>query len=209
MIRNEFAPILETPNRCRTQSTESKEDSFKDERRMIQLSFWKCKANQLIDFQIHFERECNTVPVFGINNAKYDRNLIKVSLIPIHVTKRKKQSTVKKMTNQLVSFAFGNVQLLHVVTFFGGATNHGSFLKAHKRVKKKLLLLWMAQPHPLTEKREKLLLKIFPKNYEIATLIKMFELRIINLCLQELSPLNITNFTTSTRTDSTVQTIEK
>ena len=41
------------------------------------------QKNQLIDLQEHFELYCNTLPVFGLNSAKYDIRLIKSPLLPI------------------------------------------------------------------------------------------------------------------------------
>ena len=42
------------------------------------------------------------------------------------------EPTVIKKTNQFVSFKFGDVQLLDIINFLGGATNLDSFLKAYK-----------------------------------------------------------------------------
>ena len=42
------------------------------------------------------------------------------------------EHTVIKKTNQFVSFKFGDIQLLDIVKFLGGATSLDSFLKAYK-----------------------------------------------------------------------------
>ena len=42
------------------------------------------------------------------------------------------QPTVIKKTNQIVSFKFGDVQVLDILNFLGGATSPDSFLKAYK-----------------------------------------------------------------------------
>ena len=90
------------------------------------------QKNQLIDLQEHFESYCNVLPVFGFNSAKYDIDLIKSYLVPILVSERVIEPTVIKKANQFVSFKFGDIQLLDIMNFLGGATSLDSFLKAHK-----------------------------------------------------------------------------
>ena len=55
------------------------DDYFNDpaEEKELSTQFLQMQKNQLIDLQEHFERYCNTLPVFGFNSAKYDINLIK------------------------------------------------------------------------------------------------------------------------------------
>ena len=90
------------------------------------------QKNHLIDLQEHFERYCNLLPVFGFNSAKHDINLIKSYLLPILVDERQIEPTVIKKANQFVSFKFGDLQLLDILNFLGGATRLDSFLKAYK-----------------------------------------------------------------------------
>ena len=45
---------------------------------------------------------------------------------------RNLETTVIKTTKQSVSFIFGDVQLLDIMSLLGGATSLGSFLKAYK-----------------------------------------------------------------------------
>ena len=85
---------------------------------------------QLIELQEHLERYCNVLPVFGFNSAKYDINLIKSYLLPILINERNMEPIVIKKANQFVSFKIGDVQLLDVMNFLGGATSFDSFLKA-------------------------------------------------------------------------------
>ena len=47
------------------------------------------------------------------------------------------EPTVIKKANQFVSFKFGDVQLLDIMKFLGGATSLDSFLKAYKTAKTK------------------------------------------------------------------------
>ena len=90
------------------------------------------QTNQLIDLQEHFERYCNTLPVFGFNSAKHDMNLIKSYLLPNLANERQIERAVIRKANQFVSFKFSDVQLLDFLNFLGRATNHDSFLKAYK-----------------------------------------------------------------------------
>ena len=91
------------------------------------------QKNQLVDLQEHFERYCNILPVFGFNSAKYDINLIKSYLLPNPVNERDNEPTVINKANiQFVSFDFGDIQLLDIMNFLGGATSFDSFLKAYK-----------------------------------------------------------------------------
>ena len=63
------------------------------------------------------------MPVFGFNSAKSDINLIKSYLLPILVNGQGIEPTVIKKANQLVSFKFGDIQLLYIMNFLGGATS--------------------------------------------------------------------------------------
>ena len=85
--------------------------------------FLQIQKNQLIDLQESLERYCNVLPVFGFNSAKYDLNLIKSYLLPILVNERDIEPTVIKKANQFISFKFGDIQLLDIMNFPGGATS--------------------------------------------------------------------------------------
>ena len=103
-----------------------------EEEKDLSTQFLHMQKNPLIDLQEHFERYCNVLPVFGFNSAEYDINLIKSYLLPILVNDPDIEPTVIKKANQLVSFKFGDSQLLDIMNFFGGATSLDSFLKAYK-----------------------------------------------------------------------------
>ena len=90
------------------------------------------QKNQLIDLQEHFERYCNVLLVLGFNSVKYDINLIKSYLLPIFVNGQDIEPTVIRKTIQFVSLKFGDIQLLDIVIFLGGATSLDSFLKTYK-----------------------------------------------------------------------------
>ena len=94
--------------------------------------FLQVQKNQLTDLQESLERFCNVSPVFGFNSAIYDLNLIKSYLLPILVNERDIEPTVIKKANQFISFKFGDIQLLDIINFPGGATSLDSSLKAYK-----------------------------------------------------------------------------
>ena len=94
--------------------------------------FLQIKKNQLIDHQESLERCCNVLPVFGFNSAKYDLNLIKSFSLPILINERDIEPIVIKKANQFISFKLGDIQLLDIMNFVGGATSLDSILKAYK-----------------------------------------------------------------------------
>ena len=112
------------------------------------------QKNRLSHLQEHFERYCNTLPIFGSNSENYDINLIKSYLLPILVNERQIEPTVIKKANQFVSFRFGDVQLLNSVNFFGGATILDLFLKAYKTEETKSVFPyeWFDNPGNLNNK---------------------------------------------------------
>ena len=59
-------------------------------------------------------------------------NLIKSYLLPILVNERNFELIVIKNANQFISFNFGDIQLLDIMKFQGGATSLDSFLKAYE-----------------------------------------------------------------------------
>ena len=81
------------------------------------------EKDQIFDLQEYFERYCSALPVFFFNWAKYDINLIKSYLLPVLVNEQNLQPTVIKKANQFVSFKFGDIQLLDIMSFLGGATS--------------------------------------------------------------------------------------
>ena len=89
------------------------------------------QKNPLIDLQEHFERYCNTLPVFRFNSAKFHIKLIKSYLFPILVNEQQIEPAVIKKSNKFVSFKLGDVQLLEIMNILGGATSLNSFLKAY------------------------------------------------------------------------------
>ena len=86
--------------------------------------------------------------MFGFNSAEYDLNLIKSYLLPILVNERDIGPTVIKKANQLISFEFGDIQLLDRMNFLGGATSLDSFLKAYKASETKRFFPYERFDHP-------------------------------------------------------------
>ena len=121
------------------------------EEKELSTQFLQMQKNHLIDLQEQFESYCNTLPVFGFNSAKYDINLIKSYLLPILNNERKIEPAVIKKANQFVSFKFGDVQLLDIMNFLGGATSLDWFLKAYKTEETKSFF-----PYECFDKPEKL-----------------------------------------------------
>ena len=85
------------------------------EEKELSAQFLQMPKNQLIDLQEQFERYCNTLPLFGFNNVRYDIKLIKSFLLPILVNERQIERTGIKKANQFVSFKFGDVQFLDIM----------------------------------------------------------------------------------------------
>ena len=141
-IKSKLTRTLESLNerRCRNQRIfEFKHHCFEDdnEEKDASTQFLQLQKNQLIELQEHLERYCNVLPVFGFNSAKYDINFIKSYLLPILINERNMEPIVIKKAIQFVSFKFGDVQLLDIMKFLGGATSLDSFLKAYKTAETK------------------------------------------------------------------------
>ena len=136
-IKSKLTRTLESLNerRCRNQRVfELEEQCFEDdiEEKAALTQFLQMQKNQMIELQEHLERYCNVLSVFGFNGAKYDINLMKSYLLPILINERNMEPTVIQKANQFVSFKFGDVQLLDIMNFLGGATSLDSFLKTYK-----------------------------------------------------------------------------
>ena len=105
------------------------------------------------------ERFCNVLPVFDFNSTKYDINLKEGDLLPLLVSERRTEPIVIKKANQFVPFKFGDVQLLDMLNFLGGATSLDSFLKAYKTSETKAYF-----PHEWFDNQEKLTHTQLPPN---------------------------------------------
>ena len=128
---------------------------MEEEEKDLSTQFLQLQKNHLIDLQEHFERYCNVLPVFGFKSAEYDNNLIKSYLLPVLVNEQYIEPTVIKKANQFLSFKFGDIHLLDIMTFLGGATSLDSFLKAYKTKETKGFLPyeWFDCPKKMNNKK--------------------------------------------------------
>ena len=110
--------------------------------------FLQIHKNQFIDLQESLERYCNVIPVFGFSSAKNDLNLIKAFLLPILIDERDIEPTVIKKANHFISFNFGDIHLLDILNFLGGATSLDTFLKAYKTSETKRFFTYEWFDHP-------------------------------------------------------------
>ena len=110
--------------------------------------FLQIQKKQIIDLQETLELYYNVLPVFGFKSAKYDLNLIKSCLLPLLVNERDIEPTAIKKSNQFISFKFGDIQLLDIMNFLGGATRLDSLLKAYKTSKTKGFFPYEMFDHP-------------------------------------------------------------
>ena len=132
-IRIKLGSIMEKLNQRHNQRKQADLDD-RDNETCASNQFLQIQKKQFVDLQKHLERYCNVLPVFGFNSAIYETyiNLIKSFLLPTLVNERNIEPTVIKKTNQFISFKFGDIQLLDIMNFLGGATSLDSFLKANK-----------------------------------------------------------------------------
>ena len=75
-------------------------------------------------------------------------------MLPFLVIEQDFELTVIKKANQLVSFKFGDIHLLDITNFLGGATSLNSFLKAYKTKETKGFFpnKWFDCPEKLNKK---------------------------------------------------------
>ena len=159
-IKTKLSSTLEQLNQRQSQRERGfdydNDEYFNDtaEEKELSTQFLQMQKNQLIDLQEHFERYCNTLPVFRFNSAKYDIDLIKSYLLPILLNERQIEPAVIEKANQFVSFKFGDVQLLDIMNFVGGATSLDPFLKACKTEGTKSFFIyeWLDNPEKLNNK---------------------------------------------------------
>ena len=131
-INNKRGSILEKLTQRHNRKEQADLDDC-DNETCTSTQFLKIRKKQLIGRQVHSERYCKVLPIFGFNSAKYDLNLIKSYLLPILVNERGIEPTfMKTKANQFISFKFGDIHLLDIMNFLGGATSLDSFLKANK-----------------------------------------------------------------------------
>ena len=127
-----FSILNERSSFNKGEPREHEDECIEDEEETdASIHFLRIQKNQLIDLMQHLDRNTNTLPVFGFNSGRYDINLIKSYRIPYLINEKEIEPSVIKKANDFVSFKFGDVQLLDIKKFLGGATTLDSFLKAY------------------------------------------------------------------------------
>ena len=125
-IKIKLSGILEHLNQRHSQRERvldyDNDEYFNDtaEEKQLSIQILQMQKHQLIDLQEHFQRYCNTLPIFGFNSAKYYINLIKSYLLPILVNERQIEPTVFKKANQFVHSSFVMCSYLILWTFMVG-----------------------------------------------------------------------------------------
>ena len=136
IIRARVNAIWENLNKRRDQNASAfeceDERVEEDDEADMSTQFLKMQKNRLLDFQQHFERYVNTLPLFGFKSGKFDLNFIKTYLLPYLSHERDIQPAVIKKANHFVSLKLGDVQILDFLNFLGGATSLDFLLKAYK-----------------------------------------------------------------------------
>ena len=83
--------------RCGNQRVFEFEDHCFDddnEEKDASTQFMQMQRSQSFELQEQLERYCDVLPMFGVNSAKYDINLIKSSSLPILIKERKMEPTL-------------------------------------------------------------------------------------------------------------------
>ena len=115
------------------------------QRKLISFFFFRFGDIQLLDI-MNYLGGATSIDSFlkayqtkktNYDSANYETNLIKSYLIPILVNDRDFEPTVTKKANQFLFFRFGDIQLLDIMNYLGGATSIDSFLKAYQTKKTK------------------------------------------------------------------------
>ena len=135
-IKIKLGAILEQFNQGRNRaerlSSFVDESIVEGEEKYLSTQFLQMQKNQLIDLHDYFKSYFSVLRVFVFNSAKYDINLIKSYLRPLLVNEQVIEPTVLEKTNHIVSFKFGDIQILDIMNFLGGATRLDCSLKAYK-----------------------------------------------------------------------------
>ena len=151
-----FSILTEQASFNKSEAIEYEDECIENEEETdASTHFLRIQKNQLIDLMQHLQRYNNTLPVFGFNSGRYDINLIKSYLLPCLINEKEIESSVIKKANDFVSFKFGDVQLLDIMKFLGGATTLDSFLKAYKASEMKgyFPYEWFDTPNKLDEQQ--------------------------------------------------------
>ena len=105
--RSRVAFILEITNQRRSHCPGTEPENGDSESSSTQ--FLQLQKNQLIDLRELFERFCNTLPLYGLNSARYVFTFVKSYSLILLVSERGNDPIDIKKTNHIVSFKLGNV----------------------------------------------------------------------------------------------------
>ena len=142
-------PLFEFEDGCIEEEDEEEEEE--EEEHDVSTQFLQTQKIPLVDSEDHLESNCSVFLVFVFNSAKNDIKLLKSYLMLFLVNERGNEPIVIKKAIQFVSFEFGDLQLLDLLSFFRGAKSLFSFLKAYKTSKAKWYFLyeWINDPEKL------------------------------------------------------------
>ena len=115
-------PVLEFQDECIEEKEQDDSTQFLQTQQIFLLKLWSGSLGRILQ----------RFPVSDFNSAKFNINLIKSYLLPLLVIERGIEPIVIKKINQFVSSKFGDVQLLDILNFLGGAMSLNSFSKAYK-----------------------------------------------------------------------------
>ena len=136
---NQISSAVNQRRCCKEQVLEFEDECIEEKEQDVSTQFLQKQKNQLSDLKDPLERYYNVLPVFGFNSAKNDIILINSYLLPLLVNERRIEPIVNQKANQFVSFRFGDVQLLRIVNFLGGASRLDFLLKAYKASEAKVV----------------------------------------------------------------------
>ena len=139
ITRKQISSAVNQRRCCKEPVLEFEDECIEEKEQDVSTQFLQKQKNQLSDLEDSLERYYNVLPVFGFNSAKNDINLLNSYLLPLLVNERRIEPIVNQKANQFVSFRFGDVQLLRIVNFLGGASSLEFLLKAYKASEAKVV----------------------------------------------------------------------
>ena len=125
-----FSILIELGSFKNSEAREYEDECIEDEKETDAST--RFQKNQLIDLMQHLEWYPNTLPSFRFNSGRYETNLIKSYLNLYLINEKEIEPSVIEKAHDFFPFKFGDFQLLHNMSFLGGATTIDSFLKAYK-----------------------------------------------------------------------------
>ena len=106
-------PVIAIEHRC----------AEEEEEQDVSTHFLQRQENEPTVLLDHLKRSDNILLVFGFNSAKYGIDSLEIFLLTLLANKRRIEPIRIKRVKKFVSFEFGDVQLLDILNFLGGATS--------------------------------------------------------------------------------------